>query len=167
MFLLYINDINCGISSKLRLFADDCILYRTINDQNNHLHLQTDLDLIVKWIETWQMNLNIDKCAILSNTCSRLLSSSSTVCTINGQSLTRVNQHPYLGVMFDSTMSFSPHISNITCNAMRTLKFVKINLYESKRDTKCISVAPIIGSLIGNYQYWLIFCLSVSAHLAC
>ena len=65
MFLLYINDINCGISSKLRLFADDCILYRSINDQNDHFHLQTDLDLIVKWTETWQMNLNIDKCAIL------------------------------------------------------------------------------------------------------
>ena len=28
-----------------------------------------------------------------------------------------------------------------------------------------ISVAPIIGSLIGNHQYWHIFCLSVSAHL--
>ena len=98
MFLLYINDINCGISSKLRLFADDCILYRSINDQNDHFHLQTDLDLIVKWTETWQMNLNIDKCAIL--TCSRLLSSSTSVYTINGQFLTRVTQHPYLGVMF-------------------------------------------------------------------
>ena len=106
MFLLYINDINCGISSKLRLFADDCILYRSINDQNDHFHLQIDLDLIVKWTETWQMNLNIDKCAIL--TCSRLLSSSTSVYTLNGQSLTRVTQHPYLGVMFDSTISFSP-----------------------------------------------------------
>ena len=27
------------------------------------------------------------------------------------------------------------------------------------------SVAPIIGSLIGNHRYRLIFCLSVSAHL--
>ena len=25
MFLLYINDINVGISSSLRLFADDCV----------------------------------------------------------------------------------------------------------------------------------------------
>ena len=28
MFLLYINDISVGISSNLRLFADDCILYQ-------------------------------------------------------------------------------------------------------------------------------------------
>ena len=31
MFLLYINDITTGISSPLRLFADDCLLYRTFN----------------------------------------------------------------------------------------------------------------------------------------
>ena len=30
MFLLYINDINVGISSLLRLFVDDCVLYRII-----------------------------------------------------------------------------------------------------------------------------------------
>ena len=30
MFLLYINDIATGISSPLRLFADDCLLYRTL-----------------------------------------------------------------------------------------------------------------------------------------
>ena len=29
MFLLYINDIAAGISSLLRLFADDCLLYGT------------------------------------------------------------------------------------------------------------------------------------------
>ena len=110
------------------------------------IHLQTDLDLIVKWTETWQMNLNIDKCAIL--TCSRLLSSSTSVYTINGQSITRVTQHPYLGVMFDSTMSFSSHISNITCNAMRTLNFVKRNLYKCNGDTKCMAYTSLVRPVL-------------------
>ena len=48
IFLLYINDINSGVSSKLRLFADDCILYRTIISQDDNLCLQSDLDLIIK-----------------------------------------------------------------------------------------------------------------------
>ena len=92
------------------------------------------------------MNLNINKCAIL--TCSRLLSSSTSVYTINGQSLTRVTQYPYLGVMFDSTMSFSPHISNITCNAMRTLNFVKRNLYKCNRDTKCMAYTSLVRPVL-------------------
>ena len=73
MFLLYINDIKCGISSHLKLFADDCILYRTINSQQDQLLLQHDLNIILKWTETWLMELNISKCVVL--TCSRLTSS--------------------------------------------------------------------------------------------
>ena len=38
MFLLYINNINNNISSSLRLFADDCIIYRIIKSEQDHLH---------------------------------------------------------------------------------------------------------------------------------
>ena len=44
MFLLYITDINNQITSPMRLFADDCILYRVINNPQDALALQTDLD---------------------------------------------------------------------------------------------------------------------------
>ena len=47
--------------------------------------------------------------------------------------------------MFDSTMSFSPHISNITCRAMRTLNFVKRNLYKCNRDTKCMAYISLVS----------------------
>ena len=46
MFLLYINDINLyinyinqNINSKIRLFADDCVLYRKINSKLDCLEL--------------------------------------------------------------------------------------------------------------------------------
>ena len=142
IFLLYINDINSSVSSKLRLFADDCILYCTINSYNDNLYLQSDLDFIIKWTQIWQMGLNINKCAIL--TCSKLLLPSTSVYTINDQPITRVTQHPYLGVMFDSTMSFSPHINNITCKAMRTLNFVKRNLHKCDSNTKSLAYTSLV-----------------------
>ena len=40
MFLLYINDIANGISSSIRLLADDCILYQTIKSKNDSAILQ-------------------------------------------------------------------------------------------------------------------------------
>jgi len=40
MFLLYINDIADGLSSSLRLFADDCLLYRAINSEKDAIQLQ-------------------------------------------------------------------------------------------------------------------------------
>ena len=66
MFLLYINDITTNISSHIRLFADDCVLYRVVQSHQDHQHLQHDLNLIIQWTKQWQMRLNIDKCAVLS-----------------------------------------------------------------------------------------------------
>ena len=51
MFLLYINDISVGINSSIRLFADDCVLYRVIKSTENHDHLQQDLNTLVEWTE--------------------------------------------------------------------------------------------------------------------
>ena len=35
LFLLYVNDIGKDITSNIRLFAEDCILYQCINDTND------------------------------------------------------------------------------------------------------------------------------------
>ena len=35
MFLAYINDIWRNVDSSIRLFADDCIIYRKITDKND------------------------------------------------------------------------------------------------------------------------------------
>ena len=46
LFLLYINDINNAITSQIKLFADDSVLYRNIRSQNYQVILQNDLDTI-------------------------------------------------------------------------------------------------------------------------
>ena len=40
MFLIYINDITEHISSSLRLFADDCLLYKIITTEEDSMQLQ-------------------------------------------------------------------------------------------------------------------------------
>jgi len=39
LFLIYVNDIAVNISSSLRLFADDCLLYRVIKSKADVFHL--------------------------------------------------------------------------------------------------------------------------------
>jgi len=65
LFLLYINDITGNIQSNIRLFADDCIMYRT-RSQDDFCKLQNDISSLLKWAETWQMRFNSKKCHILS-----------------------------------------------------------------------------------------------------
>ena len=58
LFLLFINDLPCNITSSVRLFADDCILYRTVEKLDDSEKLQQDLDTLCKWEKTWQMEFN-------------------------------------------------------------------------------------------------------------
>ena len=64
LFLLYINDINNAITSQIKLFVDDSVLYRNIHNQNY-------LDTISSWAEKRLMELNINKCSVLSITLKR------------------------------------------------------------------------------------------------
>jgi hypothetical protein len=42
LFLAYVNDIWRNTESNIRLFADDCIIYRKINDSSDIDKLQKD-----------------------------------------------------------------------------------------------------------------------------
>ena len=65
MFLIFINDIAEQTQSQIRLFADDCLLYRTITKSTDSITLQEDLNQLCKWACMWQMLFNEKKCYIL------------------------------------------------------------------------------------------------------
>ena len=61
LFLAYVNDIWRGTESNIRLFADDCILYRKIMDSGDVDKLQTDLNRLGKWAVENEMKINPGK----------------------------------------------------------------------------------------------------------
>ena len=71
LFLLFINDLPDNITSKTRLFADDCIVYRTILTATDTEILQDDIYKLAEWERTWGMNFHPQKCSVLTATRSR------------------------------------------------------------------------------------------------
>ena len=67
-FLICINDIQSGISSRMRLFADDSVIYRTINSHSYHLALRDDITKLHLWASKWQMTFKPEKCNVMSIT---------------------------------------------------------------------------------------------------
>ena len=66
LFLIYINDLpECVNHSEIRLFADDCIVYRCIHNQQDAELLQEDINAIQTWASTWQMNFDVSKCCLI------------------------------------------------------------------------------------------------------
>ena len=52
------NDLPQTVKSQVRLFADDCLLYKEINDQNDPHTLQKDLKNLEQWANTWSLRFN-------------------------------------------------------------------------------------------------------------
>lgn len=65
LFLTYINDLPECTQSPVRLFADDCVLYRTIASMQDTVIMQQDLDKLAQWEQTWQMEFHPGKCHVL------------------------------------------------------------------------------------------------------
>ena len=62
LFLIFINDIPENIRSSVRLFADDCVLYRNIESPTDCQILKDDLNSLAQWEADWQMKFNVAKC---------------------------------------------------------------------------------------------------------
>jgi hypothetical protein len=134
LFLFFINDIASNISSSICLFADDCVVYRAIHSKEDHKILQDDLNKLVEWSNIWQMEFNVDKCAIMNITTKR--NKSEFEYTMKGKQLEIVKHHPYLGVELSDNMKYNMHIDNMTSKASRVLGFLKRNLKHCPKTVK-------------------------------
>ena len=112
LFLLYINDLPAMVSpgTRIRLFADDCLLYRPIKSPVDHVILQKDLDAVTQWAKQWGMAFNTSKCNVLS-TCS----SSHRFYTMDNDILQQVYHATYLGIFFSNDLTWSNHVCGPGC----------------------------------------------------
>ena len=50
LFILHINDLPNVVTSQVRLFADDCLLYRPIRSVVDQEGFQRDLEALEQWV---------------------------------------------------------------------------------------------------------------------
>ena len=55
LFSLCINDISLDTESEIRPFADDCVCYLEIKDEEDTIKLQRDIDRLGSWARKWGM----------------------------------------------------------------------------------------------------------------
>ena len=62
LLLIYINDLDDDITSKVFKFAYDTNVSTKIKSDADRQHLQDDLNKLIEWSEKWQMLFNFGKC---------------------------------------------------------------------------------------------------------
>ena len=126
-FLSFINDLpKAARDSKVRLFADDCVLYRKVSSEAECNLLQDDLNNLEDWENTWKMSFNASKCNTISIT--RKKNKINHDYSLYNQILEHLPSTTYLGVELKSDLTWKNHIDKTCAKANRQLGFLRRNL---------------------------------------
>ena len=112
--------------TKLRLFADDSLLYRPIRDRKDADILQHDLNQLQKWEEENSMEFHPKKCQVLKITNKKKVNPAKY--SIHDTTLQEVNQAKYLGVTITNKLTWKEHVSDSCRKTNSTLAFLRRNL---------------------------------------
>lgn len=128
LFLIYINDIDSGVSSKISKFADDTKLggkALTIGDCED---IQKDLDNLSAWSEKWLLKFNKDKCKVMHVGSQNLKHNYK----LQGSNLLKVEEEKDLGVIVKSDLKSGSQCLAASRKANTILGFIARN-FECKK----------------------------------
>ena len=124
----------CQSVSQIKLFADDSLVYRKVQQSSDCRALQQDLDNLQQWEQKWQMSFNADKCEVLRITNKRRPIFSDYY--IHNQKLAIKTDAKYLGVTISSDLSWAKHTDNIVKKANSTMAFLRRNIRSAPQSAK-------------------------------
>ena len=150
LFLIFINDLPENIRSSVRLFADDCVLYRNIESPTDCQILQDDLNSLAQWEADWQMKFHVAKCDSMRVTRHPPDKHKQFEYTLHQQRLEQVQSAKYLGITISDDLDWGQHISEISSKATKTLGFLRPNLAFAPRHTKEVA-----------YKHWFVLSSSM------
>ena len=120
LFRVYINDLPDSIRSKVRLFADDTVIYSTTDKADE---LQKDLAALEKWEKEWDMKFNPTKCEHIKFSRKRKKTIDNTY-VLHGIIIPQVNSTKYLGVKLEKDLRWNTNTNFISAKAASRLGFV-------------------------------------------
>ena len=129
LFLVYINDLEEGVTGKILKFEDDTKLFRKVKEIGDNFFLQDDIDKLVKWSEKWQMLFNFGKCKCLHT------GSGNTGMNyeMGGTILSKTVKEKDLGVTMNANMKVSEQCRIAASKGNQVLGMIRRNItYKEK-----------------------------------
>ena len=131
LFLAFINDLpDC----TARLFADDALLFRQIQNEDDAALLQHNLDYLAEWEERWQMRFNPQTCPVI-HICNKR-QQRKPVYTLHGHVLEAVDSARYLGVYISDDLSWKIHVDKTVAKTSSRLGFLRKKLINCTEEVK-------------------------------
>ena len=113
LFLPYIKDITNGLTSIMKLFADNTSLFPVVhNNSASEKEFNEDLDKINNWEFQWKTNFYLDPSKQSQDVLfiRKLQIVSHLKLSFNNAKVSQTNFQKYLGVVLDSKLIFHYHL---------------------------------------------------------
>ena len=131
LFNIYINGISTSFSYTPILFADDtCLIVEDKNINDLHKKITTDITSLDKWI----IANKLSNLMLIQPKSQGHIANLSLISSPFDSNLPSVSMSKYLGLIFDNSLSFEPHINNLArklSKAVGILSKVKVYLNTS------------------------------------
>jgi hypothetical protein len=134
LFLAYVNDIGRNIESNIRLFADDCVIYRKISTNEDLIALQRDVDRLGEWAIENAMKINPIKSKALCFSRARV--KDPLQYSLLGTLVPEASSCKYLGIILRKDLSWADHVNYAVKKAWKPLHFIMRILRKGNNNTK-------------------------------
>ena len=152
LFIVY-NDLDEKMTSTVLKFADD-----TKISSNSQQELQRDLDTVVEWAQTWQMQFNTSKCKVM-HVGHR---NERAIYNMGNHRLEEVEEEKDLGVLIHRTLS----VSNNCAVAVKKANQMAGHIYrtDTQEHTNCCTTVQGTGETTSGVLLTGLVTLSKEGH---
>ena len=150
LFLIYVNDIDEGLTCKISKFANDTKIMSRVTTTADKLQFQSNLN-IVSWSEKWQIKFNINKCKILN------IGNNNQYIkyTMNGSEFSKVNHEKDLVITISNDLKPDKHCSDVVKTVNKLVAFTSRTFeYKSKKVIFSLLNTLVRPRLEHCIQFW-------------
>jgi len=123
-FFVYINNIWRNLESAIKLFTDDCIIYRKIMNDGDIDTLQTDVDRLGEWAVENLIKINPGKSKAVS--IMRTQVKVSLNCIFGDQRIPEASRCEYLEIIVCRDLSWADQVNYTVQRAWRVFQLLDL-----------------------------------------
>jgi len=146
LFLAYVNDIWRNTESTIRLFADDCVIYRKIINNADMEKLQKGLDRLGDWVVENAMKINRSKSKAVRFTRARIKDPLNYL--LMGTLIPEASSCKYLGIILRGDLSWEDQVNYAVKKGWKALHFTMRILKKGNSNTKSLAYMSLVRPIL-------------------
>ena len=132
LFLIYVNDIDTGITSRISKFADDTKLCKRVDKPELRLQLPENINKLAEWSDRWMMPFITSKCTVMHLGCHNR----NHQYAMDGNQITSVSLQRDLGILISSDLRWDHQVNESCKKASKVLGMIARNfMYKTRNIT--------------------------------